>query len=599
MTSCRSALLAVLALLATSGCRHSVPATEIVVRVTSDLAPAELGAVQIVLANIGEPASTPTPLWASDCYSIGADPGAVTLPLELGLVPGAHFSGPFVVYADGYRAVADCQVGTATAPAEVEQSAAVSFSPHQSLLLHLELTVACLGLASSCAVGTTCVAGSCQDNERPTLPPFSPPPDSSTSSDGGGENGGAEGDGGTFADLSAPPPPSVTDSPTRLFYYQNVGSTYGIGIVYANPSGGVFFSECGTSGCAVQNLLIDPTGRSPDIGLGPPGSGSACTDYWIVWENAQHQVVAAPVTTWSCGPVMGGKLGASTVLSSGIATAPAAAAMDFTASGFLAPTRESLFVWNQIGADGVTTVLGTRLDLTNTPVPAVSISGSSPSLSRPAVAPSIGYMSGEPNDFLVSWEDGLTLWGARVSLSPQQHDGSPAPPPVPGSAFMVAQHAFSPAAACIEKTGPPAGVRCAIGWTDRQSERIVATVFGQTPDASATVFAFPVQPGAGLPTIRTSAVGTPIINAEFGLFWQYTPTIAGVVTPRVRYGLIVDNGLGVVPTDSSNFPTPCGNGPNAPQVGPAATASPTFITAWIEPSATPGAPPMLVMCPSY
>jgi hypothetical protein len=255
------------------------------------------------------------------------------------------------------------------------------------------------------------------------------------------------------------------------------------------------------------------------------------------------------------------------------------------------PRVESLFVWNQTGADGVSRVYGTRLDDYGNPMPAVLISASSASASRPGVAASIGQPTGSVDDFLLTWDDGLTLWGVRVSLSLMP----PRLPPVSGTPFVVAQHTMSPSAACTTGTS---AVRCAIAWRDRQSERILATVFGMMPDASAPLFAFPVEPGASLPAIRPSLNGA---SDQFGIFRQYFPTIGGIVTPRVRYAIINDNGLGIVPQDSSDFPGPgsCGSGANAPQIGPAATVSSPNITAWTEPSATPGAPPTLVLCPSY
>jgi hypothetical protein len=279
---------------------------------------------------------------------------------------------------------------------------------------------------------------------------------------------------------------------------------------------------------------------------------------------------------------MVGTVGTATVVSTGIAETPSIATLVDTTLPY---ASESLIVWNQTGADGATTVFGTRFYGKNGPVPAVPISGSSMSVSRPAVAASANRSVGSVDDFLVTWDDGQVLWGVRVA--PPAID--PSGPPVVGTPFVVAQHGTTPAAACGALLGAPTP-RCAIAWRDRQSERIMATLFDQAPDASSLVFSFPVQPGASLPTMRVTPIGSPSV-LRFDVYWQYFPTIAGVPTPRVRYAMVQDNGLGVLSNDSSDFPNPCGAGPGTPQIGPDVVAgfAGSPVAMWTEPGA-PGRP---------
>ena len=156
----RVAHLALLALAA--GCTDHVAATQIVVKVQSDIKPAEMQRAAIVVERASDGATL-----FSRCVCVGTGAGCKPFPLSLGLGPGMMGGGgaPFRVRAQGFAI--DC----GGAPL-VEQTAVVSFVPGSSLELDLYLYRACEGVR--CDAGKTCAEGAaCMNEERKTLPPLS------------------------------------------------------------------------------------------------------------------------------------------------------------------------------------------------------------------------------------------------------------------------------------------------------------------------------------------------------------------------------------------------------------------------------------------
>jgi hypothetical protein len=405
--------LAVLAmgLCAAVGCRSVKQPTEIVAVVTADIPLGDLGGIRFVVSDPAQPSSVPlgTP---GQCTCLGDGAGCAKLPLSVGLIQGTGSPTSFAVHAVGFADPLCTQ-------SLVEESAIVSFVDRHVLELDLFLGASCEH--HDCPPGFTCspVDGSCIDNHRPSLPPFStadqgepgepadlgigsPPPDAALAS----------------FDLAVPPdlsPPPPTDSCT------------GAAVAWSGANGlGKLVVACErwSGGAAtIQGASVAITANSGTMGTVTPTStlsGGAATDFHaaaagslldgnvlVAWQDNLGAVGASLVA--ATDPPAPGPPVQISASGMGPAIATNYTVANLTPIGLPTPTQLQYLVVFRDRATGA--LAGALLDQQAKILDGPTLlSPPGAVLGRPAVA-------FDGTRYFVVWDDGQTVFGAHVGAN--------------------------------------------------------------------------------------------------------------------------------------------------------------------------------------